>query len=254
VDVTGTLLCGAVLQYFGVPFLTMLWGQRNNPFYLLMSSVLLEKGQSNILVEVTLLGISAVLLFIFAFEVCRHTVGFFVFFVIGLNMFNSSLELLYQLNPSDLTKCSEHYTRLMIIKLAAHKGLARSSFCLLASAVFFGVVCNYVAILMHDMLPFFLYVVFPALSVLVLVWTRAVLRQTVKCFTLSSSLLNYWKSQLKDLKYRSRKLNSMRIIALSAGVGDFDFFMLETSTTIDYQRLTIDQSLNAVMSFPIQKG
>lgn len=117
-----------------------------------------------------------------------------------------------------------------------------------------GIFCNFGSLKLYGKLPITIYIYMPMLSVFIPFLVDQLLPLAARLFENSCDIVKnkFVSYSLTDRKLcLVRQLESLRPLAMFAGVGDYRFFKIEKSTRASYYSIYVDYTVNALLSINI---
>lgn len=124
-------------------------------------------------------------------------------------------------------------------------------------AFILGVFCNFYTVKGYAVLPFFVYMFLPVVSVVVPILLNSTLPYAIEVYEGTEKMLKGRATKLACSKHAERKflvkrLRAMQPLAGFVGTGLFDyrFFMVKRSTRVTFYYVYVDYTITALLSVP----
>lgn len=116
------------------------------------------------------------------------------------------------------------------------------------------VACNFVTIKLRKLIPIYIYIIFPTLSIGSSLNCVLMFPLGAKLYEISVYLKGEWErqgSQLTKNKYIRRKIKSIGLLKIEAGVAKFRLYFLSNSAIFTYWMAVLDNTVNALLSIQV---
>jgi hypothetical protein len=127
----------------------------------------------------------------------------------------------------------------------------------MSAGLFLSITFNFVSIKLYNILPIYLYVYFPSVSVLIICVDNIRLSYQYLTYQISEKLKRDWPTEIRngvDSNYKRnialRKVRSIRPIKFFVGVNWLNFFWIDKSTKGIYRFNIIIHTINLCLSVP----
>lgn len=127
---------------------------------------------------------------------------------------------------------------------------------LFAFGLFAGVLINAGSIKLMSVVPFWLYVMFPSVAVIIVLVISVMLPQAQRVNDMSTSILERWNMKVMQepdamkRRYLRRKLKALTPSGLQVGIHEVRFFTIKRSTKAAFYVRILDNTINLSLAIP----
>jgi hypothetical protein len=202
-----------------------------------------------------------IFIFIVLIEICRTICGMLLAMIITVKIVQQISVDLRDMVQKQYYRFSQYinvYNGLIII-LQQSIDFLGPAIAFLMTAGFGICVCSNFATLkvLPDTFPFPFFYIFPLLAIFTPLMISIVLPEGILCHELTDVLLVKWRSSVYSVwsnpsnrKYVVRRLRALRTLDVPVGIAGYNFFYIERDTKVSFYTSIMDNTVNAVLSYP----
>jgi hypothetical protein len=200
-------------------------------------------------------------IFIVLIEICRTTCGMLLAIIIAVKIIQQvsiDLRVMVQKQYYRFSQYINVYNGLIIILQQIIDFISPAIAGLMTAGFGFCVSSNFATLKVRpDTFPFPFFYIFPLLAICTPILINIALPEAILCHELTDSLLVKWRSSVYSMwsnpanrKYVVRRLKALRTLDFPVGIAGFNGFYIVRDTKISFYTNIIDNTINAVLSFP----
>lgn len=107
---------------------------------------------------------------------------------------------------------------------------------------------NYASLVLHKVLPMNVYILFPYMSLTMIVAVDVIMQQMVPTAETSKKLVSHWADLAKNRSWMKRVVKSLPIIGIEGGLRGLKMFVVGKDAKSMFLQTNLDYTINAVLS------